>query len=345
MTRRRFAGIALVPRGRWGWLRAAILAVATLAAVGGGVSCMIAMPGTSHTGPLPELTDAQRAVATRLESTVVALADTIGERNVWRPEGLERSALWVEDAFRQAGYEVTRQEFDVGEHTVRNIAAEIAGGERADEIVVIGAHYDSAPGTPGANDNATGVSALVELARDLKDSKPSRTIRFVAFVNEEPPFFQTDDMGSLRYARACRESGDTITAMLSLETIGYYTDEPRTQHYPPFFSWFYPDCGNFITFVGNMGSRSLVRRCVGRFRDEAAFPSEGASPPGWITGVGWSDQWAFWQIGVPAIMVTDTAPFRYPHYHQPTDTPDKIDYERLARVVDGLAAVVGDLAD
>ncbi|MFH1808955.1 MAG: M28 family peptidase, partial [Pseudomonadota bacterium] len=211
------------------------------------------------------------------------------------------------------------------------------------EIVVVGAHYDSAPGSPGANDNATGVATVLELARLLQDRPRQRELRLVAFVNEEPPYFQTENMGSLVYARELVSQGAPVVAMLTPETLGYYSEARGSQHYPFPFGLLYPDTGNFVGFVGNLGSLSLVRRCVGSFRHHAAFPSEGAAVPASIEGVAWSDHWAFWEQGVPALMVTDTAPHRDPHYHTAGDRPDHVDTERLARVVQGLAGVVDDL--
>jgi Zn-dependent M28 family amino/carboxypeptidase len=187
------------------------------------------------------------------------------------------------------------------------------------------------------------VAALLALARMLKDGAPARTLRFVAFANEEPPHFKQPSMGSLHYAESCKQHGDDVVAMLSLETMGYYRDEPGTQKYPAPLSSFYPDTGNFIGFVGDLSSRALVNRVVDSFRRHASFPSEGAALPGSIPGVGWSDHWSFWQHGYPAVMVTDTAPFRYPHYHEPSDTPDHIDFARLAQVVRGLEKVIAEL--
>jgi hypothetical protein len=169
-------------------------------------------------------------------------------------------------------------------------------------------------------------------------------VRFVFFVNEEPPFFMTSDMGSLRYARRCRDRGERIVAMLSLETMGCFSDEEGSQRYPFPFSLLYPSRGNFIAFVGNLASRRLVRLAVGSFRRHASIPSEGAAAPGWITGIGWSDHWSFWKQGYPAVMVTDTALFRYEHYHTSLDTPDRVQYGQLARVVAGLEKVIVDLA-
>src|SRR5262249_21271394 len=161
---------------------------------------------------------------------------------------------------------------------------------------------------------------------------------------EEPPYFQTPAMGSAVYARRCRERGEKVVAMLGLETIGYYTDRPGSQRYPFPFGLFYPKTGDFVAFVGNTGSRALVHRAVAAFRAGAPFPSEGAAAPAALQGVGWSDHWSFWQEGYPAVMVTDTAPFRNPDYHTPRDVPDRLAYAPMARVVAGLVRVVEALA-
>ena len=152
-------------------------------------------------------------------------------------------------------------------------------------------------------------------------------------------------MGSRVYARRAKERGEKIVAMLSLETIGCFTDVPKSQHYPPPFNLFYPDTGNFVGFVSDLGSRALLLRTIGTFRATTHFPSEGLAAPGWIEGIGWSDHWSFWQEGYPAVMVTDTAPFRYLHYHEAEDTPEKLDYERMARVVAGIGRVVVNLSN
>lgn len=305
---------------------------------------MMRMPEKSHSGPLPPLTVEEHRLSERLKSDVTMLAGTIGERNTLCYRQLLQSAAFITARFRELGYTVREESFLANDKQVMNIEAELKGARKPDEIVVIGAHYDSPPDSPGANDNASGVAATLELARQFKETKPVRTVRFVAFVNEEPPFFQTDKMGSRVYAANARKRGDKIVAMLALETIGYYSDMPGSQQYPPPFNLLYPDTGNFIGFVGNLGSRSLVRDSIKTFRDTTRFPSEGLAAPSFIKGVGWSDQWSFWQEGYPGIMITDTAPFRYPHYHESSDTPDKVDYERMARVVAGIARVAESLA-
>ncbi len=306
---------------------------------------MISMPGRSFFGPLPALSAEEDLLSARLERHVRTLAEEIGERNITSNDSLDASVRYLDRVFREVGDSVAAQEFVVDGKKVNNLEVELRGESRPEEIVIIGAHYDSVFGCPGANDNATGTAALLEIARVMAERKLARTVRFVAFVNEEPPFFQTPQMGSRVYARRARQRGEKIVAMLSLETLGYYSDAEASQRYPFPFNLFYPSTGNFIGFVGNLSSRKLVRQVIGSFREHAKFPSEGVAAPGWITGIGWSDHWAFWQEGCPAIMVTDTAPFRYPHYHAPSDTPDEIDYDRLARVVAGLAAVVYDLAN
>ncbi len=305
---------------------------------------MILMPGRSWRGPLPERTEAQGVLEYELKHDVTVLAEQIGERNVFRYAKLVATAQYLETQLAEAGYDVTRQPFEVMDRECVNLSVELAGTDRADEVIVIGGHYDSVPGCPAANDNGTGVAATLALARRMHGDKPARTIRFVLFVNEEPPWFRTADMGSVVYAKACRERGDNVVAMMSLETIGCYSDVKGSQKYPGPIALCYPAAGNFIAFVGNIRSRPLVRRVVRSFRRHAKFPSEGAALPASVPGVGWSDHWSFWKQGYRALMVTDTAPFRYTHYHRPTDTPDKIDFERTARVVEGIEAVVRDLA-
>jgi hypothetical protein len=308
------------------------------------IHTMVNMPGRSHSGPPPPLTVEEEEILRRLEKHVSILAGEMGERNLWHYEALLATAEYIEKTLEELNFDVVSQVYEVEGKKVRNLGTEIAGSLRSGRIVLVGAHYDSVLGSPGANDNASGVAALLEIARLLAGKAFPDTVRLTAFVNEEPPFFQTERMGSWVYARAARKRGDNITAALSLETVGFYSDEPGSQAYPPPFSLAYPDRGNFIGFVGNLSSGGLVRRCVASFRGGTPFPSEGIAAPSSLPGVGWSDHWAFWQEGFPGVMVTDTAPYRYPHYHEKTDTPDRLDYGSMARVVAGLARVVEDLA-
>lgn len=321
----------------WGGLALAIL-------LGSAYYVMLSMPGHSYVGTLSPLSADELTVRDHLTQHVQALAEKIGERHIWRPAALAQAVHYIEATWHGQGYMVVRQPFVVEGQTVYNLAVELPGSARQDAIVLIGAHYDTVRGSPGANDNATGIAAVLELARLLVGQQLPCTVRFVAFVNEEVPFFQHDTMGSWLYARRARAQGEQIVAMISVETIGYYSDAVDSQHYPFPFGLFYPRTGNFIGFVGNIASRPLVHRSLAAFRQHTAFPSAGVAAPGWMTGIGWSDHWAFWQESYPAVMVTDTALFRYAPYHSRADTPDQVNYDRMARVVAGLAHVVSALA-
>jgi len=315
-----------------------------LAVLLAGVLFIIWMPGRSHSGPLQPLTPDEARLESYLKGHVTMLAGTIGERNTQRYQGLMRAEEYIRLRFAALGFRVQEQSYTVDGRQVKNLWVETQGTRQPDEIVIIGAHYDSPSGSPGADDNASGTAALLELARLLRDAKPGRTLRLVAFVNEEPPFFQTDLMGSRVFAATAARRKEKIAAMLALESIGYFDGTPGSQRYPFLLSLLYPDTGDFIGFVGNSGSRSLLSRTVDAFRRTSPFPSQGAVAPEFFVGIGWSDHWSFWQEGYPAIMVTDTAPFRNPHYHESTDTPDRLDYGRMARVTAGLGRVVRELA-
>ena len=305
------------------------------------------MPGknVSKAGPLSpdEIT-----LREELRANVQKLAGEIGERNMWHYAQLNAAADFIEDSFSRAGFHPRRDSYEIRGQSCHNIEAEIPGGPQGvavssppPPIILIGAHYDSVFGSPGANDNGTGVAAMLALARRFAARQPKHTLRFVAFVNEEPPYFLSNEMGSFVYAGRCKAHGDKISAMISLETIGYFSDAPNSQTYPsPGLGLFYPKVGNFIGFVSSVHSRTLLRQVVTLFRKHAKIPSEGAALPSFIPGVSWSDQWSFWRHGYPGIMVTDTAPFRYPYYHSANDTPDKLDYDRFALVVSGMERVI-----
>ena len=305
---------------------------------------MIRMPGQSYHGPFPPATDELHALKHELQSHVHVLAAEIGERNVFHYTQLVQAAEYIGKTLSEAGYEVARQEYEVSGQICENLEVEIRGTERPDEIVLIGAHYDSVKGSPGANDNASGVAAMLALARAFSQNPASRTLRFVAFTNEEPPFFRGRHMGSRVYAKRSRQRAENIILMLSLETIGYYSDKQGSQSYVFPLHFFYPSTGNFIAFVSNVENGPLVRHLIGSFRQHASFPSEGGALWGWLPGVGWSDHWAFWKEGFPAVMVTDTALFRDSAYHTSYDVPKNIHYEHFARVVLGLKRVIAEFA-
>ncbi len=278
-----------------------------------------------------------------LANSLEVLATRIGERHLGKPEALESAAFWLESTLGggNIGYSVERHVFEAGGKEVRNLIAELPGRKHRSEIVVVGAHYDTVPGSPGANDNGSGVAALVALARAFAGDPQGRTVRFVAFVNEEPPHFQTETMGSLVYAKRCQARGETIAAMLCLDTVGCYFDTEGSQRIPEGLEGGgFPTVGNFLAFVGDENSRYHVDSAKAAFAAASSIPAVGGVFPETVPGVGWSDHWSFWQTGYPAVMVTDTAPYRYPHYHLPGDTPDQVDLEKLEDATRGFEAVV-----
>lgn len=286
------------------------------------------------------------ALSARLRAHVAMLASTIGERNSPHYDGLERARFYIADQLRAAGYEPRFQTFEHQGKKFHNVEATLGpvGGETAS--VVVGAHYDSVAGSPGANDNASGVAVLIELARLLRGRALGSPLRFVAFVNEEPPYFNSGEgMGSVEYVRALQREQHQVSSMLSLETVGMYSDAPASQKYPPLVGSFYPDRGNFIGFVGDLSARSLMQRVLDTFRRASDLPSEGAALPSFVPGVSWSDHRSFSAAGIAAIMVTDTAPFRDPHYHLASDTPERLNYDNMARLTLGLVPVIEELAD
>ena len=326
-------------------LTAAVLVGLPLLVSAGAWWYVVRMPGKTGRGAVARPTPALNELRRRLEQHVRELAGRIGERNSIHHDALDAAADYVERELKALGYEPAVQRWtDADGMPFRNIEVTVTGRGQPSEVVVVGAHYDTNRGTPGADDNASGVAALIELARLLRNDTPQRTIRFVAFANEEVPFFGTANQGARRYVGLLAERGDRVHSMLSIETIGYYATGPGTQRYPTPLNWFYPDTGNFIGFVGNLQSRELVHEAIGAFRKQTPFPAQGAAAPASIPGVGWSDHEAFWAAGYQAVMITDTAPFRNPYYHTRGDTPDHVDYERMTHVVDGLAAVVRHLA-
>ena len=295
----------------------------------------------------PENARAAPGLAERMRQHVQAVASE--EHNTRRPAQLERAAVYIENTLEKAGYTPSRQEYTAAGQQVRNIEVAVANvvkGKRPERIFIVGAHYDSAEGAPGANDNGSGTAAVLELARLLKTMRPASgtEVRFVFFVNEEPPFFLGEEMGSMRHAAELKRQGLAVEGALVLETMGYYSDKPGSQQLPPGLDGQYPDTGNFIAFVGTMESSALVRQALAAFQGASDFPAQGLAAPAHTMGVTLSDHASYNRHGYPALMITDTAFMRYPYYHTAQDTPDKLDYESMARVVEGLAKTIAALA-
>ncbi|WP_338072027.1 M20/M25/M40 family metallo-hydrolase [Billgrantia bachuensis] len=315
-----------------------------LMALAGGYGLVLYMPGTSFRGAPAALGEESEALRERLHSHVQALSEQIGERHYWRPEALQAAGDYIEHSFQAAGHRPRRQAVPAGSRVFHNIEVTLPGGQAADEVLVVGAHYDTVRGSPGADDNASGVAVLIELARLLQDAELDRSLRLVAFVNEETPFFGSKAMGSLHYARQASAEGMNIVGMISLEMLGYFSDEPGSQAYPFPLDRFYPDRGNFLAFVSNLESRRLLHQAIGAFRRHAEVSSEGLAAPPQFADIRRSDHWAFWQKDIPAMMLTDTANFRNPYYHGPSDTHDRLDYTTMARLTEALAATLEAMA-
>lgn len=274
--------------------------------------------------------------AERLGEHVAHLADEIGERNVWRPAALRAAASYIRGEWAAQGYRVREQVYEV--HGIRCANLEAVAASGAGPVVVVGAHYDSVHGSPGADDNASGVAALLELSRSFSVS--DMPLRFVAFVNEEPPFFATPLQGSEVYARQARRDGLNVDLMVSLESLGYYSTHERSQAYPPLLGRFYPRRGDFVAMVSNLRGLAKLRRFVRAFRASTPFPAEYLASPALLPGVSWSDHRAFWRHGYSALMVTDTAFYRYPYYHTALDTTERVRRHELAEVTAGLAGAI-----
>jgi Zn-dependent M28 family amino/carboxypeptidase len=298
-----------------------------------------------HRPRVTPLTAAHRALAQQLRRDVEILATDIGPRGTFAPDRYALAASFLESSLTNSGYTVARHRTVSLDVEAFNLEATLRGTSNPDRILIVGAHYDSIIDCPAANDNASGVAGVLAIARALHNSPQPCTIRFVLFANEEPPHFNLDSMGSQDYARECRRRGDDIRGMVCLETIGFYTNAPNSQSWPiKGLGFVLPAVGDFITFVGPDSSKRLIKMAAAAFEAQSAFPLLAAAAPKAIDQINWSDHRGFNEVGYEAFMVTDTAPLRYKHYHQPTDTPEKLDYESMARVVDGLIGMIQTLA-
>jgi hypothetical protein len=274
-----------------------------------------------------------------LERHVRTLAVTFHPRSVDNPANLDRAAGYVHEQLRATGADTREQPVQVDGRHFRNLVARF--GPRDGPVLVIGAHYDSCGDTPGADDNASGVAALLELARLLARNPPAHAVELVAYTLEEPPYFRTDSMGSVWHARSLHDVHREVRLMLSLEMIGFYRDTPNSQQYPiSALKLLYPDKGNFIAIVARFGDFSATRRVKGLFEGATDLPIVSINAPRSLQGVDFSDHASYWRFGMPAMMITDTSFLRNPNYHERSDTPETLDYSRMAKVVRAVHAVV-----
>lgn len=284
--------------------------------------------------------------AERLRRTVARLCGEFAPRDFEHPENLDRAANWIESRFTEAGLAVEMQNYETPQGQFRNVVASRQGLDPEAGALIIGAHYDAYGGFPGANDNASGVAVLLELVRHLDATPPRMTHYFVAFGTEEPPFFRTEHMGSAVFARSLEQRGVDVRLMIALDLVGFYSDLPGSQRFPlPGLGLLYPDAGNFVAIVGDLGSGAAIRRVKSRMKASGAIPVYSFRAPARVPGVNWSDNLPFRERELAAVLVTDTAFMRYPHYHAAKDTPEKLDYERMAQLTHALLAVFWEPPD
>ena len=302
--------------------------------------------GPARPAPLPPPTEEERALAERLRATVSHLALEVGERHAAEGWNLATATDDIARTLEKMGYEVRRQGLVAGQDVVvQNVEVHVSGGEHGGQTLVVGAHFDTSAGTPGADSDASGVAAVLELARAFRERKLERTVRFAFFTNEEAPHFQTDHMGSLVYAKDLATQGLDVVGMMSIDGIGAYSVEPGSARFPAELAPHYPTTGDFLAVVGNEPSRALLEEVTASMKKHATLPIVGSVLGADTPFAASSDQWAFWKVGMPAIMITDTGPFRYAHYHQKTDLPEHLDFDRMARVVLGLEQTLAELAE
>lgn len=312
------------------------------------VGIVVALFFLSHYGWTPltrynkTITVEEQSSAERLKQIVTVLAEDIGIRNYDRYQQLNQSVRYIATSFEAVGCEVDLQMYQANQQAFNNIIAEYPDHNSSKPTLVIGAHYDSHY-NPGADDNASGVAGLIELARLLRDVPLKYNLKFVAFVNEEPPFFHTEAMGSYVFVNSLDLTNDNIHGAIVLEMLGYFSEKPFSQRYLPLLGPFYPNRGNYIAVVGNFLSKDLVKSVYSKFRATERFPVEKIVAPDNLEGIGFSDHWSFWQVGIPAVMITDTAFLRNPHYHQLSDTADTLDFFKMAKVVHGVKEVILNL--
>lgn len=284
-----------------------------------------------------------KPIDVNLKVHVKRLSSDIGDRSVFKYDKLKEAKDYIVNELKSYGYEVEFHGYTIYDKFTENIIVNKKGKVRPDEVIIVGAHYDTCF-NPGADDNASSVAGLLELARMFSSAETGRTIRFIAFVNEEPPFFKTENMGSFQYVRELKKKDEDVKGVLILEMIGYYSNKLFSQRYPPLFGLFYPNRANFIAVIGNFHSRQLVRNIKRNFRRHSKFPIESVTTFGFVPGVDFSDNWSFWKEGYRAVMITDTAFYRYPYYHSSQDTYEKLDYNCMAEVVNGLYCVLYEIS-
>lgn len=277
--------------------------------------------------------------ASDLRAHVERLVNTPQPRNHINIESLNAAAEYISDQFSRLDCELEIQEFDVQEEVYKNISCIFrpTNSQINSKRIVVGAHYDVCEEQPGADDNASGVAGLLELAKLLHARKPTQEIELVAYTLEEPPYFRTNKMGSYIHAKSLQENNVQVAYMISLEMIGYFSDEENSQHFPiGFLGYIYPTKGNFIALIAPLKQTKLIRHIKSGFKANSNLPVYSMNAPAFIQGMDFSDHMNYTNLGFPALMVTDTSFLRNANYHEPTDTIDTLDFDKMKMVVEGV---------
>ena len=318
-----------------------LLVALVLAAFGWTVA---SMPGASYAGPLPAITEEEEELARELALDVETIGRDIGPRGTHAPEKLAEAEDYLENRLRRMGLSVETVPHEARGRTSNTLVAQVTGARAPGEVILVGAHYDSAARRPGANANASGCAVLLAIASRVAAAPCDRTVRFVLFTDGAPPLAGREDSGAAAYASRAKQAQDKILLMIALDSLGTYRDDPGSQQVPFPLGPLYPDRGDFVAFVGSLTQRESVSRAVGIFRQASRFPSQGVALPGWLPGVGESDDAAFRAAGFRAIRITDPGPLRSSSWGGMSDTSDRIDVARMARVTTCLARLVTGLA-
>ena len=313
----------------------AVFLIYSVLKIRSSASISVSRPTSTHVGDVHQL-----------YTHVEHLSVTIGSRSIYEYDKIEDTKRYIVSCLKTFGYIPTLQNYDYEGKTFSNIIVSIPGVKYPDETVIIGAHYDTVYGTPGADDNASAVAVLLEVCRALKSISPGRTLKLIFFFLEEPPVFRTEHMGSYVYAKEAKARNENIKAMICLEMVGYYSDKKDGQTFPlPLMSMMFSTTPNFIAVVGNLKSRNLVDKVKNSLLKVSPIPVETLTSVSFVPGVDLSDHRSFWEMGYPAVMITDTAFYRNPNYHTENDTIDTLDFNTMADLLKGLLQAAKDLTD
>ena len=318
----------------WSMVRVMVMLVAIFV-----VACsLVAQPGMRSSSTSTKTVD-----PAKLRGHVIALSETFHPRDWQNPANLDRSADYIAEQFKQAGATVEFQDYETMGNNYRNVIGRFGSGK--ERKLIVGAHYDSCGDTPGADDNASGVAGLIELARLIGVEPPDAEVELVAYTLEEPPFFGGSEMGSVIHAGSVAGEKPNIVGVIVLEMIGYFSDEPGSQSYPlPILKGFYPSRGNFITVVGRWDQGGWLKQVKAAMKGSTALPVYSFRGPSSLPGVDYSDHRNYWPHDIPAAMITNTAFYRNKAYHTPNDTADRLDYDRMGMVVVAVYEAIHKLA-